>query len=63
MFSILISLLESATGHWYDVGDAVADDQVVYSVLLLPPDDDDRPNVHHEGDQGVVVHDYFTFHP
>ena len=33
-----------------DVGNAVANNQVVYTRPLLLPDDDDRPDVHHEGD-------------
>ena len=33
-----------------DIGNAVANNQVVDPRLLLPPDDDDRPDVHHEGD-------------
>ena len=33
-----------------DIGNAVANNQVVDPRLLLPPDDHDRPDVHHEGD-------------
>ena len=33
-----------------DVGHTVANNQVVNTSLLLPPDDDDRPDVHREGD-------------
>ena len=32
-----------------DVGDTVANNQVMDSRLLFPPDDDDGPDVHHEG--------------
>ena len=36
--------------EWDDVGNAVADNEVVDPILLLLPDDHDRPGVHHEGD-------------
>ena len=43
-----------------DVGHTVANNQVVNTSLLLPPDDDDRPDVHREGDhrEGDVAKRY-----
>ena len=47
---------ESPMAEWDDVGNAVANNQVVDSRLLLPPNDDNCPDVHQKGDhcQGDV---------
>ena len=54
---VFIFLLESAMGYWCNVGYAVADDEIVDSDLLLLPDDHNRPDVYHQGDQKEVVND------
>ena len=46
-----VKLPESAVGHGHDIDYAVANDQFVYSRLLLLPDDDHRPDVDDKGDQ------------